>query len=86
VLGAWPPDEPQAPQFRRWVREAGEQLRPFSTGSNYVNFQTEDEGIERIRATYGPNFDRLVEAKRMYDPENVFSCNRNIQPSIETVV
>ena len=86
VLGAWAPDEPQAPQFRRWVREAGEQLRPFSTGSNYVNFQTEDEGIERIRATYGPNFNRLVEAKRMYDPENVFSCNRNIQPSIETVV
>ena len=86
ALGAWPADERQAPQFREWVKDAGNQLRPFSTGSNYVNFQTEDEGAERIRATYGTNFDRLVEAKRRYDPENVFSGNRNIRPSMVTVV
>ena len=27
-----------------WVRDAGERVRPFSTGGNYVNFQTADEG------------------------------------------
>ena len=30
-----------------WVRDAGERLRPFSTGGNYINFQTADEGDER---------------------------------------
>ena len=63
-----------------WVREAWERIRPLSTGGNYLNFQTADEDEERVRATYGPNFDRLVEAKETYDPENLFRRNRNIRP------
>jgi FAD/FMN-containing dehydrogenase len=35
----------------------------------------------RIRATYGINFDRLVEVKKAYDPDNLFRMNRNIPPS-----
>jgi hypothetical protein len=30
------------------------------------------------RAAYGPNYDRLVESKRRYDPENAFHLNHNI--------
>ena len=30
------------------------------TGGNYVNFQTADEGEDRVRASYGANYDRLV--------------------------
>jgi FAD/FMN-containing dehydrogenase len=63
-----------------WVREAWKSVRPFSTGGNYLNFQTADEDEERVRATYGANYDRLVEAKETYDPENVFRRNRNIRP------
>ncbi len=37
-----------------------------------------DEGDERVRATYGPNYTRLVEIKRAYDPGNLFRSNRNI--------
>jgi hypothetical protein len=55
-------------------------LRPFSTGATYVNFQTADEGDDRVRATYGANYDRLVEVKRRYDPDNLFQGNRNIRP------
>jgi FAD/FMN-containing dehydrogenase len=33
-----------------------------------------------VRATYGPNFDRLAELKRKYDPDNLFRTNRNIRP------
>jgi FAD/FMN-containing dehydrogenase len=40
-----------------------------------------DEGQERIRAAYGPNYDRLVAIKQAYDPENVFHVNQNIKPS-----
>jgi FAD/FMN-containing dehydrogenase len=63
-----------------WVRKAWKSVRSFSTGGNYLNFQTADEDEERVRATYGSNFDRLVEAKQTYDPENLFRRNRNIRP------
>ena len=78
--GVWEPDEPDADAFRQWIRKAWERLRPFSTGGNYINFQTADEGDERIRATYGANFDRLAAVKQAYDSDNVFRSNRNIRP------
>jgi len=80
VKGMWEPDEPEADSYRQWVRDAWERLRPFSTGRTYINFQTTDEGQERVRASYGANFDRLVEVKQTYDPDNVFRSNRNIRP------
>ena len=62
-----------------WPGDAWTQLHPFSTGRTYVNFQTADEGSERVRASYGTNFDRLVEIKKKYDPDNLFRSNRNIR-------
>jgi FAD/FMN-containing dehydrogenase len=77
--GQWPADAPDG-EHVTWVREAWKSVRPFSTGGNYLNFQTADEDQERLRATYGANFHRLVEVKEKYDPENVFRSNRNIRP------
>jgi FAD/FMN-containing dehydrogenase/pimeloyl-ACP methyl ester carboxylesterase len=77
--GMWKPGEPRAAQYREWIRDAWTQLHPFSTGRTYVNFQTADEGSERVRASYGTNFDRLVEIKKSYDPDNLFRSNRNIR-------
>jgi FAD/FMN-containing dehydrogenase len=76
----WSPDDPDADHHRAWIRAAWEELRHHSTGRSYVNFQTADEDAGRVRATYGPNFERLVEIKRRYDPENLFRTNRNIDP------
>ena len=39
-----------------------------------------EEGEERIRATYGANYDRLVAIKNQYDPTNFFRVNQNIKP------
>jgi len=77
--GQWPAGAPDD-EHVAWVRDAWKSVRPLSTGGNYLNFQTADEDEERVRATYGPNFDRLVEAKMTYDPENLFRRNRNIRP------
>ncbi len=78
VKGTWAPGEPRAEEFREWIRRAGDRVRPYGTGRTYINFQTGDEGDERVRATYGPNYARLVEIKRAYDPGNLFRSNRNI--------
>ncbi len=80
INGQWAPDEPDADAYQQWVRDGWKRLQPFSTGGNYINFQTADEGDERIRATYGANYDRLVAIKNRYDPDNVFRSNRNIHP------
>lgn len=77
----WDSGEPRADEYLKWIRDAWARLRPFSTGRTYVNFQTADEGEDRVRATYGTNFDRLVEIKRQYDPDNFFRSNRNVAPS-----
>jgi len=75
----WEPHEPDADRFRQWIRDGWKRLRPFSTGGSYINFQTADEGEERVRATYGTNFHRLVEVQRQYDPGNLLRLNRNIR-------
>jgi len=56
-----------------------EAVHPYTLGGAYVNFMME-EGEERIRATYGDNYDRLVAIKNQYDPTNFFRVNQNIKP------
>jgi hypothetical protein len=62
-----------------WSRDFYRDSAPFATGGVYVNFMTEEE-TDRIGAAYGTNWDRLVEIKRRYDPDNLFRMNQNIQP------
>ena len=81
ITGMWEPGHPGSEGFPAWVRAGWERIRPFSTGGNYVNFQTADEGDARVRATYGPRYDRLARVKQTYDPGNLFRSNRNVAPS-----
>ena len=57
-----------------------EALHPTSAGGAYVNFMM-DEGADRVRASYGPNYDRLARIKAHYDPGNFFRINQNIAPA-----
>jgi hypothetical protein len=63
-----------------WTRATFEALAPFSTGGVYVNF-VGNEGDERVRAAYGPAYERLARIKGRYDPDNVFSTNQNVRPA-----
>jgi FAD/FMN-containing dehydrogenase len=80
VNGSWPPAEPHAELYRDWIRQAWQRLRRFGTGGSYINFQTAEEDDDRIRATYGRNYERLARIKQAYDPENLFRVNRNVRP------
>ncbi len=73
-------DASEADDQMAWVRGLGEAVRPHSVGA-YVNFLG-DEGDERIRFAYGSEekYQRLVELKRKWDPQNLFCLNQNIRP------
>ncbi len=79
VAGMWDPEDPDGPAYKDWVRDAWGQIAPHARG-NYINFQTADEGLDRIQDTYGANYERLVNIKQRYDPGNLFRSNRNIRP------
>jgi FAD/FMN-containing dehydrogenase len=65
---------------RAWVRSLYDALLPHALGiGNYVNGLS-DHDEARLRASYGAKYDRLVELKRRYDPDNVFHRNQNIKP------
>ncbi|MGJ3251688.1 MAG: FAD-binding oxidoreductase [Elainellaceae cyanobacterium] len=67
----------------QWTRDFWQAIRSQSTGGVYVNFLSQDEGRDRVRAAYGQaTYDRLVELKDKYDPTNLFRVNQNIQPTV----
>ena len=63
-----------------WSREVFQAAAPYAQGSVYVNFLTQEEG-DRVGAAYGPNYARLADVKRRYDPDNLFRHNQNIKPA-----
>jgi hypothetical protein len=61
-----------------WAREYFDASAPFATGGVYVNFVPDGECP--LAEAYGPNYERLVQVKRKYDPNNLFRLNQNIAP------
>jgi FAD/FMN-containing dehydrogenase len=74
------PDPANNEKTISWTKSYWDALHPYSAGGAYVNFMM-DEGEERVKATYGENYRRLVEIKNKYDPDNLFRVNQNIKPN-----
>ena len=73
------PDPAKNEAMMKWANDYWRALHPFSTGGGYVNMMME-EGEDRVKASYGDNYDRLAGLKARYDPDNLFHVNQNIRP------
>jgi FAD/FMN-containing dehydrogenase len=59
-------------RHRQWARRARQSFDAIALPGGYPNFLVGDDEKDRIRRSYGVNAERLVKAKRRYDPDNVF--------------
>jgi hypothetical protein len=76
----WRPGEDFGDRDTAWTRKFFTELGRFREGV-YVNFLGGDEDPGRVREAYGVAvYDRLVDVKTRYDPDNVFHHNQNIRP------
>ncbi len=73
------PDPANAEKVTKWCKDYYAAMEPHSSGGAYVNFMMQ-EGQERIKASYGSNYERLTRIKKEYDPDNFFHINQNIEP------
>ena len=78
ITGVWNTPAHKA-DVVRWVQATRDTLQPFAHGV-YVN-QLGDTSDQLVRSAYGPNYPRLVEIKKKYDPQNVLRLNQNIRPA-----
>lgn len=78
IAGMWP-DAADNDANTQWVRDYYAAIAPHSEPGGYVNFASADDQ-SKVAANYGTNYDRLREVKRLYDPDNLFHLNQNIQP------
>jgi FAD/FMN-containing dehydrogenase len=63
-----------------WGRDTMDALQPFTAAGHYVNDMVES-GEDIVRGIYGDaKYERLVDLKRTYDPDNVFRLNQNVKP------
>lgn len=80
------PEASEAEKVTRWCKNFYKDMLPYSmNGGAYINFMM-DEGQERIKAAYGANYNRLVEIKMKYDPNNFFHINQNISPVVNEII
>ena len=77
------PDPADNAAMIAWTRAYWAAVHPYSAGGAYVNMMMDptDEGQDRVRASYGANYDRLAAIKATYDPHNLFRVNQNIVPN-----
>jgi FAD/FMN-containing dehydrogenase len=78
IILSWQ-DADKTVETRAWADNSWAKLHPYVPYA-YVNM-LEDEGVARVRESYGGNYERLRHLKTRYDPQNIFRSNQNILPA-----
>ena len=84
VIGQWA-NAAESASHIAWVKSLWGNLEPHLLGTAYVNHLSSDDRPEKVRASFGQNYERLRQAKGVYDPTNLFRLNANITPSSSKV-
>jgi FAD/FMN-containing dehydrogenase len=71
---------PESATHIAWVKSLWDRLESHLPGRAYVNHLASDDRPEKVRSSFGQNYDRLRLVKRVYDPTNLFRLNANIAP------
>jgi FAD/FMN-containing dehydrogenase len=79
LIGQWAQADESASHIA-WVKSVWSRLEGHLLGTAYVNHLSADDRPEKVRASFGENYARLRQIKRIYDPTNVFRLNANIAP------
>jgi FAD/FMN-containing dehydrogenase len=72
IIAAWVPSGIDN-AHRHWARSLSDSLAPYALPGGYPNLLGPDEP-DRVRLAYDANLPRLLELKRRYDPDRVFSA------------
>lgn len=73
IVAAWEPgSKTEDDVHRQWVSDLSSLLAPLALPGGYANFLTQG-AHEQIGSAYGNNAQRLIDLKRQFDPDNVFS-------------
>lgn len=81
LISQWT-DAAQTDTCVAWARETFDALSPYMADRSYTNYLSADD-YDRVRQAYGPNYERLIELKRRFDPDNLFRLNHNIDPDAD---
>ncbi len=79
VLSQWT-EAKESERHIAWTRQIWGHVEPLISGAAYVNLIAGDDRPEKVRASYGGNYEKLVALKDKYDPTNLFRLNPNIKP------
>jgi hypothetical protein len=82
IISGW--DDPSKAEANiSWTRQLGQELEAFGSGGEYINEMGPSDSEERLRASFGANYERLVTIKNKYDPQNLFRHTQNIKPTVD---
>lgn len=74
-------DDADNEKCMQYTREFFDEVQNFSNGQVYFNFNSDMSGSDDLAGdSYGGNYQRLIDIKTKYDPDNFFRINANIKP------
>ncbi len=72
LIAAWEPQSLDDEQRHlQWAQRTSQALAPYAFKGGYINLLDQAEQ-ERVPLAFGANYQRLLDLKRKYDPDDVF--------------
>ena len=69
MIAAWEPQSSDEQRHIKWAQNLSHALAPYAFKGGYINLMDEEQ---RVPLAFGSNYERLLDLKRTYDPDDVF--------------